>query len=68
VRPIPPDLFKFYLEVEGFVGVGVRTFEPADRRLHEEFTDARARENARLLNQTLFGDRDYGVVGFQPDA
>src|SRR5207244_378236 len=59
VRPIPPDLFRFYLEVEGFVGVGVRSFEPSAQRLHEEFTDTRARENARLLNQTLFGDRDY---------
>src|SRR5437899_4927412 len=68
VRPIPPELFRFYLEVEGFVDVDVRTFEPSAQRLHEEFTDTRARENARLLNQTLFGDRDYAVVGFQPDA
>ena len=68
LRPIPPDLFKFYLEVEGFRGVGVRTFEPSGQRLHEEFTDGKARDNARLLNQTLFGDRDYAVVGFQPDA
>ena len=68
LRPILPDLFKFYLEVEGFRGVGVRTFQPSDQRLSEEFNDARARDNARLLNQTLFGDRDYAVVGFQPDA
>lgn len=68
LRPIPPELFKFYLEVEGFRGVGLRTFEPSAQRLHEEFTDAKARDNARLLNETLFGDRDYAVVGFQPDA
>jgi SAM-dependent methyltransferase len=68
LRPIPPDLFKFYLEVEGFRGVGIRSFEPSQQRLHEEFTDPKARDNARLLNQTLFGDRDYAVVGFQPDA
>ena len=68
LRPIPPDLFKFYLEVEGFRGVGIRTFEQSEQRLHEEFSDAKARDNARLLNQTLFGDRDYAVVGFQPDA
>ena len=68
LRPIPPDLFKFYLEVEGFRGVGVRTFQPSEQRLSEEFSDGRARDNARLLNQTLFGDRDYAVVGFQPDA
>jgi len=45
-----------------------RRVQPSDQRLHEEFGDPRARDNARLLNQTLFGDRDYAVVGFQPDA
>src|SRR6185503_13425862 len=50
------------------LSVGARTFQPSDQRLSEEFSDARARDNARLLNQTLFGDRDYAVVGFQPDA
>lgn len=68
IRPIPPDLFKFYLEVEGFRGTGIRTFEPSAQHLHEDFGDPKLRENARLLNQTLFGDRDYAVVGFQPEA
>jgi len=68
LRPIPPDLFKFYLEVEGFRGAGIRTFEPSAQHLHEDFSDPKQRDNARLLNQTLFGDRDYAVVGFQPDA
>jgi SAM-dependent methyltransferase len=68
VRPIPPELFTFYFEVEGFTGVGVRTFAPSERRLNEDVGDPKVRENARLLNQTLFGDRDYAVVGFQPDA
>ena len=68
LRPIPPELFTFYLEVEGFDGVGVRTFAPAERRLNEDLGDPKVRENVRLLNQTIFGDRDYAVVGFQPDA
>jgi SAM-dependent methyltransferase len=68
LRPIPPDLFRFYLEVEGFTGVAVRTFQPSEQHLYEDFTDTREKQNAQLLNQTLFGDRDYAVVGFQPDA
>ena len=66
VRPIPPELFRFYLEVEGFVDVDVRTFEPSEKRLSEKVTDATVRENVKLLNETLFGDRDYAVVGRAP--
>ena len=66
VRPIPPELFRFYLEVEGFVDVDVRTFEPSEKRLSEKVTDATVRENVKLLNETLFGDRDYAVVGHAP--
>jgi hypothetical protein len=66
VRPIPPELFRFYLEVEGFVDVDVRTFEPSEQRLSEKVSDATARENVKLLNETLFGDRDYAVVGRAP--
>lgn len=68
LRPIPPELFRFYLEVEGFKRVEVRTFEPNETRLREDLADPAARENARLLNQTLFGDRDYAVIGQQPWA
>ena len=31
-RPIPPELFQFLLEVEGFTGVEVRTYAPSDPR------------------------------------
>jgi O-antigen chain-terminating methyltransferase len=68
LRPIPPDLFRFYLEVEGFKRVEIRTFEPSEHRLSEDVGDPRVRENVRLLNATLFGDRDYAVVGEQPWA
>jgi O-antigen chain-terminating methyltransferase len=63
VRPIPPELFRFYLEVVGFEAVDVRTFEPSETRLSEKVADATVRENVKLLNETLFGDRDYAVVG-----
>ena len=66
-RPIPPDLFSFYLEVEGFVRVSLRTFEPSAERLSEDVPAGAIRENVRLLNRTLFGDRDYAVVGFAPE-
>jgi O-antigen chain-terminating methyltransferase len=65
LRPIPSELFKFYLEVNGFTDVEVRTFEASERRLRED-GDANRRENIRLLNETLFGDRDYAVIGYAP--
>ena len=65
-RPIPPELFQFLLEVEGFTGVEVRSYAPSEPRLREDVPDGPARENVRLLNQTLFGDRDYAVVGRAP--
>ncbi len=68
LRPIPPELFQFYLEVEGFTGVEVHTFEPSEQRLNEDVGDPKVRANVKLLNQTLFGDRDYAVVGHQPEA
>jgi O-antigen chain-terminating methyltransferase len=68
LRPIPPDLFKFYLEVEGFKRVEIRTFEPSEERLNEDVSDPKIRANVKILNATLFGDRDYAVVGCQPWA
>ena len=66
LRPIPAELFQFYLEVEGFVDVSVRTFEQSDRRLSDQVPEGPIRENVKLLNQTLFGDRDYAVIGRAP--
>ncbi|HUG56396.1 MAG TPA: class I SAM-dependent methyltransferase [Candidatus Limnocylindrales bacterium] len=66
LRPIPPELFRFYLEVEGFTDVEVITSEPSEQRLSEDLPAGPQRENARLLNQTLFGHRDYAVIGRQP--
>jgi O-antigen chain-terminating methyltransferase len=66
LRPIPPDLFKFYLEVNGFTDVELRTFEPTEQRLNEDVPAGAIRENVKLLNETLFGDRDYAVIGRAP--
>jgi len=66
LRPIPPELFRFYLEVEGFTGVDLKTFEPTAERLDESVPEGAIRENVRLLNRTLFGDRDYAVIGYTP--
>lgn len=66
LRPIPTDLFRFLLEVEGYRDVEIVTFEPTEGpKLAEEGDDA-ARENARTLNALLFGDRDYAVTGRTP--
>ena len=52
LRPIPPDLFKFYLEVEGFRGVGVRTFEPSP------YTGSCLRSNAfRMISGMSFSGK-----------
>ena len=67
LRPIPPELFKFYLEVEGFTNVSVRTFEPSEKRLNESVPEGPIRDNVKLLNETLFGDRDYAVIGRAPE-
>jgi len=48
--------------------VSLRTFEPSDERLNEDVPAGAIRDNVRLLNRTLFGDRDYAVVGFAPEA
>ncbi len=66
LRPIPPELFRFYLEVEGFTGVAIRTFAPTAERLDERVPEGPIRDNVRLLNRTLFGDRDYAVIGYTP--
>ena len=66
LRPIPPELFKFYLEVEGFTEVEIRTFEPTENRLREDVPEGPIRDNVKLLNRTLFGDRDYAVIGCAP--
>ncbi|MEK7285391.1 MAG: class I SAM-dependent methyltransferase, partial [Chloroflexota bacterium] len=67
LRPIPPDLFRFYLEVEGFVAVDLVTFEPTEGpKLSEDVGDGAMRDNVRLLNELLFGDRDYAVIGRTP--
>ena len=65
-RPIPPELFQFLLEVEGFTGVEVRSYARTEERLDESVPDGPIRENVKLLNRTLFGDRDYAVIGRAP--
>ena len=67
-RPIPPDLFSFYLEVEGYERVETKTSEPTETRLNEDVPAGPIRENVKLLNATLFGDRDYAVIGWTPRA
>jgi SAM-dependent methyltransferase len=69
LRPIPAELFRFLLEVEGYREVEVVTFEPTEglQKLREEgVADGAMRENVRRLNELLYGDRDYAVIGRTP--
>lgn len=67
LRPIPADLFKFLLEVEGFREVEIVTFEPTEgAKLDESVGDPAMAGNVRRLNELLFGDRDYAVIGRTP--
>ncbi len=65
-RPVPPELFHYYLEVAGFVDVEIRTYSRMETRLAEDTGDERMRANLRTLNDTLFGDRDCALIGFVP--
>jgi SAM-dependent methyltransferase len=67
LRPIPAELFRFLLEVEGYRDVEVVTFSPSEERpLDATVGEPAMRENVRRLNEVLFGDRDYAVIGRTP--
>jgi hypothetical protein len=42
------------------------TFEPSEERRLDENVDGAMRDNMRYLNDVLFGDRDYAVIGRTP--
>ena len=63
-RPVPPDLFRYYLEISGFERVEIRTYSPVETRLAE--VEGPMRDNVRLLNATIFGDRDCALIGRVP--
>ena len=65
-KPLPPEAFRFYLQISGFEPVEIETYNQSEERLAEDGLSGAALENARLLNRTLFGDRDYAVIGRKP--
>ncbi len=67
-KPLPPEAFRFYLQISGFEPVEVLTYNPSEERLAEDGLAGAALANARLLNRTLYGDRDYAVIGRKPLA
>ena len=67
LRPIPAELFRYLLEVHGFRDVEVVTFEPTQAaKLDENVGEPAMRDNVHRLNELLFGDRDYAVIGRVP--
>lgn len=69
-KPLPPEAFRFYLQISGFEPVEVESYNPSEprERLSEEGLTGAALENTRKLNAVLFGDRDYAVIGRKPLA
>ncbi|MBM4420084.1 MAG: methyltransferase domain-containing protein [Chloroflexi bacterium] len=65
-KPLPPEALRFYLQISGFEPVEIETYNPSETRLSEDGLSGAALANVRLLNQTLFGDRDYAVIGRKP--
>ena len=65
-KPLPPEAFRFYLQISGFEPVEIETYNPSEERLSEDGLAGAALANARLLNRTLYGDRDYAVIGRKP--
>lgn len=64
VRPVPRELLEFYFKLAGLERVEVRTSSPSPTRLSGE--GALPAADRELLDRTLFGDRDYAVIGRAP--
>jgi O-antigen chain-terminating methyltransferase len=59
IRPLPADLMRFFVETRGFCNVETRLLHPfpACYRL-----DAEPNSAAALLNELVFGARDYAII------
>ena len=66
VRPLPSALLAFYAEIAGLTDIEVRTSSPSETRLSAEAQASS--EDLRLIDRTLFGDRDYAVLARAPSA
>src|SRR5579872_1203879 len=62
VRPVPAELLRFFVESRGFCGVEIRPLHPFPESYHlDENT-----KSAAVLNDLVYGARDYAVVGERP--
>jgi 2-polyprenyl-3-methyl-5-hydroxy-6-metoxy-1,4-benzoquinol methylase len=62
IRPLPTELLRFFVESRGFRNVEIRPLHPFPESYHlQENTKA-----AAILNEFLYGPRDYAVIGERP--
>ena len=63
IRPIPADLLRFFVEARGFRNVEIRPLHPFPDcfRLNGEANSA-----ASVLNDLVYGPRDYAIVAERP--
>jgi 2-polyprenyl-3-methyl-5-hydroxy-6-metoxy-1,4-benzoquinol methylase len=61
VRPIPPETLKFLLDTAGFRNIEVTFTSPVPEELKLKGSSG----NTKVLNDLLFGDQDYAVIGWK---
>jgi SAM-dependent methyltransferase len=61
VRPIPPETLKFLLDTAGFRNLGITFTSPVPEDLKLKGSNA----DTKVLNDLLFGDQDYAVIGWK---
>src|SRR5579872_346955 len=62
VRPVPAELLRFFVESRGFCGVEIRPLHP----FPESYRLDENTKSAAVLNDLVYGARDYAVVGERP--
>ncbi len=62
IRPLPADLMRFIVEARGFCDVRIVPLHPFEDCYHFE-QNGRV---AEVLNQLLYGPRDYLIIGQRP--
>jgi SAM-dependent methyltransferase/prefoldin subunit 5 len=63
IRPLPADLVRFVVESRGFCNARIMPLHPFPECYHLDEKDDRA---ATVLNELLYGPRDYMIVADRP--
>jgi 2-polyprenyl-3-methyl-5-hydroxy-6-metoxy-1,4-benzoquinol methylase len=63
IRPIPADLLRFFVEARGFCNVEIRPLHPFPDCFR---LDGEPNSAASVLNDLVYGPRDYAIVAERP--